>query len=751
MNNRKPDRQKAIALKLGGIGIGSLAAFILLALVSFSTTDPSWSTATRLPSVANWMGRIGAYAADGLYILFGLSAYLLPLFLGLLAVRLFRRELPPNWLKVLSAAVVFVVSMSFIGAVAPGASFYDEHSLAGVLGSLIGQGLRTYLNTGGAVILLLTLLAAGLMVGFDLALVAERARDLCSRLREAVTDAWRLWREPVDHTINRRRPLEEPAKPPKIEKIERPNPPLEKRKVEPQITIGSTKPKEEAFVQQAKLDFDGAYQLPPVTLISEEKQSVAPITEKELKANAVLITDKLADFGVLGEIHEIRPGPVITMYEFTPAPGIKINKIVGLSDDLAMALKASSVRVVAPIPGKNAVGIEIPNRSRETVGLRKILTSPAFASSPAPLPLALGSDTEGGPVAVDLTRMPHLLIAGATGTGKSVGLNTMILSLLYRCAPSELKFIMIDPKRIELSYYENIPHLIHPVVTDPLEAVPILKWAVSEMELRYELFKNFGVKGIDTYNKKVKKIEPEAVTGLAAVKTDDERPVLLPRMVIIIDEFADLMMVNKEVEGFIARLAQMARAAGMHLIVATQRPSVDVITGLIKANFPTRISFRVSSKTDSRTILDASGADQLLGNGDMLLLSPGAGGLIRVHGAYVAEDELEKVVDFVKEQQAPDYIDGIEEHIARQAEFDLSGGGFGSSASGEGAIYDQAVDFVASKGLASISLIQRQFAIGYNKAAKIIEQMEAEGIIGPPEKAGKPRKVLVKSYAEMED
>ncbi|OPZ61026.1 MAG: DNA translocase FtsK [Deltaproteobacteria bacterium ADurb.Bin510] len=744
MSKKKLETQSLIALRLGGIGVASLAAFILLALISFRPGDPSWSMATRATAVANWMGRIGAYVADGLFILFGLSAYLIPLFLGLLAVRLIRRQ-RPDWLKALSATVVFVVSMSFLGAVAPLAGFYESHSLAGALGRLIGQGLTTYLNTGGAVILLLTLLVAGLMVGFDLAGLLARVRFMYGLLRERIEDAKRLR---VEKSAQRPQRVERPEQP-RSEKPGRRPLPVE-RKSEPQITINTSKPREEAFVQQAKLDFDGGYQLPPVSLISEAKQSTEPVSAKELKANAVLITDKLADFGVLGEIHEIKPGPVITMYEFTPAPGIKISKIVGLSDDLAMALKADSVRVVAPLPGKNAVGIEIPNRSREIVGLRKILSSPAFAASTAPLPLALGADTEGDPVAVDLTRMPHLLIAGATGMGKSVGLNTMIISLLYRCTPSELKFIMIDPKRIELSYYEDIPHLIHPVVTDPLEAVPILKWAVAEMELRYELFKAFGVKGIDTYNKKVKKIEPEAVTGLAAVKTGDERPVLLPRMVIIVDEFADLMMVNKEVEGYMARLAQMARAAGMHLIVATQRPSVDVITGLIKANFPSRISFKVFSKTDSRTILDASGADQLLGMGDMLLLSPGAG-LKRVHGAYVAEEELEKVVAFVKEQQSPDYIDGIEEHIARQAEFDLGGGFGGSGSGGEGAIYDQAVDFVAGKGLASISLIQRQFAIGYNKAAKIIEQMEADGIIGPPEKAGKPRKVLVKSYAEMED
>ncbi|HPS94828.1 MAG TPA: DNA translocase FtsK, partial [Deltaproteobacteria bacterium] len=501
--------------------------------------------------------------------------------------------------------------------------------------------------------------------------------------------------------------------------------------------------------RQATLDFVDNYQFPTISLLTNHPSKNRTITEKELKANASLILSKLKDFGVEGEILEIKPGPVITMYEFTPAPGIKINKIVSLADDLAMALKASPVRVVAPIPNKNAVGIEIPNRSRELVSLRRIISSKEFAGASAPLTLALGTDIEGTPVVTNLAKMPHLLIAGATGTGKSVGLNTMILSLLYKNNPAELKFIMIDPKRIELSHYEGIPHLLHPVVIDPKEALPVLKWAVVEMEMRYELFKNQGAKGIDSYNKRIRKDNKDARPTLASLKQEEGDPGFLPKIVIVIDEMADLMMVNREVEIFIARLAQMARAAGIYMIVATQRPSVDVITGLIKSNFPARMSFRVSSKIDSRTILDSSGADQLLGLGDMLFLSPGTSYLKRVHGAFVSEEDLDRVIEYIRDQKGPDYVKEIDNKIAEMVREDTNGP---VQDENYDPVYDEALEFVTGKGTASISLIQRRFRIGYNRAARIIEQMETEGILGPSDAAGKPRKVLVKSYAsEMEE
>ena len=622
---------------------------------------------------------------------------------------------------------------SIIGVFSGESLFYGEKALAGVIGAGISTALKSYLNPWGSLVVLLPLLGAGIMVGYDLPGLIS---SVGARLREIRQS----------RTLTPPKAKRTSSEPPKTARGKPPAPVEPEEKSEPRITIVQERKKEpKELPVQTTLGFIENYQLPPLSLLNDAEPQQRPITPKELKANASLILAKLKDFGVAGDILEIKPGPVITMYEFTPAPGIKINKIVALADDLAMALKAAPVRVVAPIPGKNAVGIEIPNRSRQTVGLRRIIASEEFIADTSPLLLALGTNIEGLPVVTDLAKMPHLLIAGATGTGKSVGLNTMILSLLFRCDPSELKFIMIDPKRIELSHYEGIPHLIHPVVIDPREALPVLKWAVYEMEMRYELFKNLGVKGLDTYNRKVKKADRNARPTLAAAQGEDGAPGILPRLVVVIDEMADLMMVNKEVEEYIARLAQMARAAGIYMIVATQRPSVDVVTGLIKANFPARISFRVSSRIDSRTILDSSGADQLLGLGDMLFLLPGTSALRRIHGAYVSEDELDRVVNFIRSQKEPEYITAIDEHISQMGQNDsrlaLDGDGYDSK-------YDEALEFVTSKGSASISLIQRRFKIGYNRAARIIEKMEQEGIIGPSDTAGKPRKVLVQSYAQ---
>ena len=726
------DKQQVIALGLGALGL-----FLILSLVSYSASDPGFSHATKTEQINNWMGLVGAYIADGMIMLLGLGAAAIPLFFAEYAYLLFRRR-EIHWIKLLSSFIILFVFLSLLGV------FFGESAVlggsikaGGALGAVVGKGLKAYLNPWGALILLLTMLIAALMLGYDMERLVSLARGLLilerkerPRVREVVS------------TPSTPAPIPSGGE----EKNER------RKKKEPQISRLQDDDLDEVkeIPIQARLGFIDDYQLPPRQLLKEPESSARSITPKELKANAELITTKLRDFGVDGEILEIKPGPVITMYEFTPAPGIKINKIVNLADDLAMALKASSVRVVAPIPNKNAVGIEIPNRTREVVYLRNILSSKVFLSAQAPLSMALGSDIEGGPVVQDLAKMPHLLIAGATGTGKSVGLNTMILSLLYRCDPSELKFIMIDPKRIELSHYEGIPHLLHPVVTDTKQALPILKWAVAEMNARYGLFKDLGVKSVETFNRKVKADIKDATTTLAMRYEDEGVLGILPRLVIVIDEMADLMMANREIEEYIARLAQMARAAGMYMVVATQRPSVDVVTGLIKANFPTRISFRVSSKIDSRTILDGSGAEQLLGNGDMLFLTPGNSGLVRVHGAYVSEEEVDKVVTFIKEQKGPEYVKDIEEHIETVMGVETNGNG--AAAEGYDPMYDEALEFVTNKGTASISLIQRRFRIGYNRAARIIEQMEHDGILGPADTAGKPRKVLVKSYAkEMEE
>jgi S-DNA-T family DNA segregation ATPase FtsK/SpoIIIE len=485
--------------------------------------------------------------------------------------------------------------------------------------------------------------------------------------------------------------------------------------------------------------------------------------KESLIMNSKILEKKLLDFGVEAKVIEVKPGPVITTYEMEPAPGVKINRITNLSDDLALALKAPSIRIVAPIPGKAAIGIEIPNYERESVLLKDVLGNEEFLESSSKIPIALGEDIVGSPVIADLVRMPHLLIAGTTGSGKSVSLNAMICSILFKATPDEVKLLMIDPKRLELSAYEGIPHLLHPVVVNPAKASQVLKWSVEEMGKRYEVISEFGVKNIESYNRMVdKKLRQDKTpssdrekqiskehdeemakdphTLLEASKTNltenQKKFSKLPYIVIVIDELADLMMIaQRDVEESLARLAQMSRAAGIHLILATQRPSVDVITGVIKANFPTRISFQVSSKVDSRTILDQLGAEKLLGAGDMLFIPPGVSKLMRIHGAYVSDREIHGIVNFIKKQATPSFDESILAYEADSTD-SKTGGDFDEK-------YDEAVELVTDMGQASISLVQRYLKIGYNRAARIIEQMEAQGIVGPSDGV-KPRKVLAR-------
>jgi S-DNA-T family DNA segregation ATPase FtsK/SpoIIIE len=507
-------------------------------------------------------------------------------------------------------------------------------------------------------------------------------------------------------------------------------------------------------VEQTHFEFtkaDGKFQLPPFTLLEESQHKDTRIKRDHLITNSRILEKKLSDFGVEGRVVEVMPGPVITMYELEPAPGVKINKITNLADDLALALMAPSIRILAPIPGKSVIGIEIPNLKREQVFLKEVLDNKSFTGSTLRLPIALGVDFVGTPVIADLTKMPHLLIAGTTGSGKSVALNAMICSILFKAQPDDVKFLMVDPKRLELSSYEGIPHLMHPVVVDPKKASQVLRWTVEEMERRYRIISDLSVKSIDAYNELLLK-NP---TGKAAAKEQmgsgmdnaaaagTERSdrqinhVRLPYIVVVIDELADLMMVAPhDVEESLTRLAQMARAAGIHLIIATQRPSVDVITGLIKANFPTRISFQVSSKIDSRTIIDQPGAEQLLGAGDMLFIPPGSSKLSRIHGAYVSDEEISRIVDFIKMQAQPAYDTSIEKFELESAQAQHEDDDFDEK-------YDEAVALIGELGQASISLVQRYMKIGYNRAARMIEQMEREGIVGPSDGA-KPRKVLIR-------
>jgi S-DNA-T family DNA segregation ATPase FtsK/SpoIIIE len=485
-----------------------------------------------------------------------------------------------------------------------------------------------------------------------------------------------------------------------------------------------------------------------------------------LRANASRLVDKLEAYGVKGRVDEIHPGPVVTMYEFEPQSGTKISKIAGLADDLAMALAAQKVRIVAPIPGKARVGFELPNEQRKTVHLREILEDERWSGVKASLPIALGQDIAGQPVYGDLSKMPHLLVAGATGSGKSVGLNVMLASLLAKKTPEEVRLLMIDPKVVELAVFDGIPHMLLPVVTDMKKAALSLRWAVDEMERRYQLFADAGARNISTYNQRVQKVldgemAPEKLCPGRAGKVRaqglngeevllppedgekpnavDDKPQKLPYVVCVVDEFADLMMVAaKDVEAAIARLAQKARAAGIHVILATQRPSVDVITGMIKANFPARMAFKVSQREDSKTILGRSGAEHLLGMGDMLLLPPGSGDLKRVHSAYISEEEVKQICDFLRAQGKPVYDEEILK--PRDDEWGEAGSGGGS----DDPLYDRAVAVVAQAGYCSISHIQRQLSVGYNKAAKLVERMEKEGVVGPPAgKAGGRREVLI--------
>jgi len=501
-------------------------------------------------------------------------------------------------------------------------------------------------------------------------------------------------------------------------------------------TIESRPIRELPVPKQDVFDFMKAeqkFQLPSINLLEDPEIRPTSADDKNLRMLSKVLEKKLKDFGVQGKVATIMPGPVITTFEYEPAPGIKISKIVGLTDDLALALRAISIRIVAPIPGKAAIGIELPNETRETVRLKEIISSGKFEKSKSKLTICLGKDIIGNPVVAELDKMPHLLIAGATGAGKSVALNAMICSFLFKANPDEVKLIMIDPKRIELSSYDGIPHLITPVVADVKKATNALFWAVREMENRYKLFAEKKAKNIKQYNQTIAREKG---------KTKEENtPEQLPQIVIIIDELADLMMVaSRDVEVALMRLAQMARAAGIHLILATQRPSVDVLTGIIKANFPTRLSFQVSSKTDSRTIIDTNGAENLLGNGDMLFLPPGTAKLQRIHGAYISEKEIDGIIEFLKEQKTPEYDHTVitesekEKDSSEDIEYDEK--------------YDEAIALITKTGQASISMIQRHLRIGYNRAARIIEVMEKDGIVGPSDGV-KPREVLARSYDNM--
>jgi S-DNA-T family DNA segregation ATPase FtsK/SpoIIIE len=663
-----------------GIGLSGVFIFLMVSLLTYHPLDPSFTGVTN--GVAkNLCGKVGSYMSDLFMQIFGMMSYLLAAFLCLFAVFYVRKKEPPHPLVLACGLALFFLSLSTLFQVMVGKIRLGGVTMpfAGFLGSLLERSLVALFSNFGSILISIILLLISLFLIVQAPILSI-----------------------IEKGIARRKPLER-RKEIKV---------TEEKKVEP------PKKEEKKPVQESFEFFNevGPYKLPPLSLLDTVERKEVKVDKESIQYNAQTLEKKLKDYGIDGKVSEVQPGPVITMYEFEPAPGIKVSRISNLADDLAMALSAVSIRIIAPIPGKSVVGIEVPNKTRQTVYYREIVESETFAASPSHLTLVLGKTISGEPYVADLTKMPHLLVAGATGSGKSVSLNAMICSILLKATPMHVKFLMIDMKMLELSFYEGIPHLLLPVVTNAKNAKTALRWMTDEMERRYSMMAEKGVRNIEKYNQKMAKQELETI----------------PYIVVVIDELADLMMVSpKEVEEYIARLAQMARASGIHLILATQRPSVDVLTGIIKANFPARVACKVFSKVDSRTILDTNGAESLLGNGDMLFLSPGIGRLQRLHGPFVSEGEIKRIVEFLKQQGTPSYQSEILEEKEEEEN--------GEEVDDEK--YREAVEFVMDKGEASISMVQRRFRIGYNRAARIIERMEREEIVGPSDGV-KPREVL---------
>jgi len=756
------EKKERLTVEIKGMLLGASGLFLLIALASFSTDDYSFNTFSSEGTIRNFGGRFGAQLSDLMLQLFGLASYAMPAALLYLSYRSLRfKEFRWRSYKIaaffgllVTLAALFAFNLEFTEL------FGQKVPTGGAIGFKTSEILQRYLGMSGAILLLLPMLAASIMVlsRFSFILYADwwinALGDRLGRWREKQALSKTLAEKDVKKETEKKADGTAPVIKPLPVSIPAP-PPLPKK--EEKKESAKLKPVQETF------DFirsDGEFKTPPLSLLDTPPATERRIDKEALSMNAKLLEKKLKDFGIDGEVVEICPGPVITMYEFSPGPGIKVSRIAGLADDLSMALQALAIRIVAPIPGKGVVGIELPNRDREMVFLKEIFASESFHKGKMKLPMALGKDISGQPLVTDLARAPHLLVAGATGSGKSVAINTMILSLLYTATPKDVRLIMVDPKMLELSVYEGIPHLLLPVVTNPKKATLALKWAVEEMGRRYRLMADKGVRNIDSYNrellreeKEVAELQANATVSVEEVEElidSDEAAIQeflakeeqlehghLPYIVVIVDELADLMMVaGRDIEESIARLAQMARAAGIHLILATQRPSVDVITGLIKANFPARISFQVSSKIDSRTILDCNGAESLLGMGDMLFLPPGTAKMLRSHGAFVSDAEVMRVVEFLKKQGKPVY----EKSILEMKESDSKGS---SDADEDDPQYDAALALVAEARQASISMIQRRLRIGYNRAARIIEKMEQEGVVGPSDGTSKPREVYI--------
>ncbi|MBI4463604.1 MAG: DNA translocase FtsK, partial [Acidobacteria bacterium] len=695
--------------------------------------DPSFNSVSASAAIQNWAGTLGAYSADLLFQLFGVCAFLLPLGMAWIGWLWFRsRQVESLGAKLCGALLLTLCLLAALSLQPYPVHLYQVFPVAGVAGILLAEGLRALLNgPGSAILLTVTALASlYLLTTFSMERTSAWLRTRFGWIGK-ISQRWRNWKAgrvkpPLPNVVSReqRRPAEEPLPLPTVREPS----PIELANI--LIQPPAESPPARPVKNVARSQTSRSYKLPTTGLLHPPVRPPAHV-EEDLKRLASILTLKCEEFDVRGTVTQINPGPVVTTFELKPEPGVKYSRITNLAEDLCLALEAESI-LIERIPGKSTVGIEVPNTHRETIALREILESEAFVSPRSPLTMALGKEINGRIRVADLTSMPHLLIAGSTGSGKSVALNCMILSLLFKATPEEVKMILVDPKRLELGLYDGVPHLITPIITDPKVAANALRNAVREMERRLKLLADKGVRNIEQYNKLVDR--PESLNLFEA----DDRPERLPYIVIFIDELADLLMVDSShVEVSITRLAQMARAVGLHLVLATQRPSVDVITGLIKANFPARISFRVATKVDSRTILDSNGAEALLGKGDMLYSPPGSGRLVRVHGSLVTEEEIAQVVEFWRAQASPSYVDEflqpppLEEEEGEEEEW-----------TGEkDAMYEEAVRAVVEMGKASTSVLQRRLRLGYGRAARLLDMMEKDGIIGPAD-GSRPREVL---------
>ena len=762
----KPDFSELIGprLKEGAfIALIAIALFLTLALVSFDRNDPGWTYTGSDEMVNNIVGLSGAWIADVFLFFFGFLSYLFPMMLASQAWTIFREretETEFNWPVFIFRGVGLFLTVGAGTAIAA-MHFYDsgldyQYGSGGIIGSEIADLLIPVFSYVGTTLFLVAMFLFGLTAFLNISWL--RVMDVVGRLSIEIAARAGETSHRVLAMVQQRREIQRSAEH-RREALEK-HVEKKQQRVAPIIEAPSAQKKEEskrvARERQGNLFRISAVDgLPALHLLDEQQNNEGRgYSTNDLEAMSRLLELKLKDYGVEAEVVAVFPGPVITRFEIQPAAGIKVSRISGLAKDLARSLAVISVRVVEVIPGKSVVGIEIPNVDRDIVQMSEVLKSNAYDAAQSPLSLALGHDIAGQPVVEDLGKMPHLLVAGTTGSGKSVGINAMILSILFKASPEDVRMIMIDPKMLELAVYEGIPHLLTPVVTDMKDAANALRWCVAEMERRYRLMAAMGVRNVGGFNKKVRDarkigepiLDPLWLPDTLLDEVDQHAPELetLPFIVVVVDEFADMMMiVGKKVEQLIARIAQKARAAGIHLILATQRPSVDVITGLIKANVPTRIAFQVSSKIDSRTILDQGGAEQLLGHGDMLYLPAGSALPIRVHGAFVDDDEVHRVVESWKQLGEPNYLESIVHGVSENEMLPgIAGADESSDAEESDPLYDEAVSFVTESRRASISAVQRKLRIGYNRAARMIETMETAGVVSEMGSNGS-REVLV--------